>query len=386
MKKAFLALLRQPTTIIGIIVALMFQLIFSIVWMTGYNGIAENTKNLTIAIVNEDSGNPIINGLVANLPFKIVNKDELATAQKMLNEREVQMVLHLEQDFTKQLKTPGQTAQIHYYINESNPQQIKSIMQSVANNVTALVNKQAVAAGAQAMLTQVNPNLTAVEAEPMAQGIAERVTSDVQTFNKVDGVHNQMIPMMLVLACFVGSMIKAQNLQISVNAVAQNYGKWNIFGARAILNVLAAAMIGLVSTTMVHLMGGQSAVSFFEMWGFLALALLSFMYFAQIFLILFGNAGMLVNIAMLSTQLVSSGATVPRELLNPFYQHISAYLPATYAVEGNMDLLFGGQSLSGSVWALLGFTVASFVICAVGVAVRNAKQIHVKPGSQPSVS
>ncbi|WP_445506119.1 hypothetical protein [Niallia sp. 03190] len=56
MKNAMIALLRQPTTIIGVVVAFMFQIIFSIVWMTGYNGITDNTKNLIIAIVNEDQG------------------------------------------------------------------------------------------------------------------------------------------------------------------------------------------------------------------------------------------------------------------------------------------------------------------------------------------
>lgn len=376
MKTALLALLRQPTTIIGVVVALMFQLIFSIVWMTGYKGITDNTRNLKIAIVNEDQGlgARIADGLAGNLPFHIERMESLSAAQTKLDERGVQMVLHLAPDFSKQLQTPGQTAQIHYYINESNPQLIKSVMQSVAGNVTALANKQAIAAGAQAMLTQVNPNLPAVQAGPMAQGLAERVTSDVQTSNKVDGMHNQMVPMMLVLACFVGSMIKAQNLQISVNIVARQFGKWNAFGARLILNAVAAAVIGLVSTAMVHLLGGQSVVSFATMWGFIALVLLTFMFFAQMFLILLGNAGMFLNIIMLSTQLVSSGAMVPRELLSSFYERVSVYLPATYAVEGNMDVLFGGPSLGGSVTALLWILVVCLAIGAAGVAVRREKR------------
>lgn len=376
MKNAMGLLLRQPTTIIGVVVALMFQLIFSIVWMTGYNGITDNTKNLSIAIVNEDDGlgANIADGLAMNLPFQTEKMDSLSAAQMKLNTRGVQMVLYLASDFSKQLQTPGQTAQIHYYMNESNPQLIKTIMQSVASNVTVLANKQAIAAGAQAILTQVSPNLSAAQARQSAQELSERVTSDIQTSNKVKGMHNQMVPMMLVFACFVGSMMKAQNLQISVNIVSRKYGKWNAFGARAMLNVIAAVVIGLVSTTMVHLLGGQSVVSFATMWGFVSLVLLAFMFFAQMFLILFGNAGMLLNITMLSTQLVSSGAIVPRELLSSFYNRVSDYLPATYAVEGIMNMLFGGPSLETSAMALVWILVVCLAIGAAGVAVRRKKR------------
>lgn len=72
----------------------------------------------------------------------------------MLNGREVQMVLHIPAEFTKQLQTPGQQAKINYTINESNPALIKSMMQSVAGGVTASVGKEAAIAGAQAILVQ----------------------------------------------------------------------------------------------------------------------------------------------------------------------------------------------------------------------------------------
>jgi len=38
LKNALRALAKQPTTIIGIAAALLFQLIFTVVWMTGYDG------------------------------------------------------------------------------------------------------------------------------------------------------------------------------------------------------------------------------------------------------------------------------------------------------------------------------------------------------------
>ena len=62
---------------------------------------------------------------------------------------------------------------------------------------------------------------------------------------------------------------------------------------------------------------------------------------------------MLFNIAMLSLQLVSSGAIVPRELLSNFYHSISNFFPATYAVNGLMNILFGGPGVGSEVGFLL---------------------------------
>jgi YhgE/Pip-like protein len=376
MLKALQAILKKPTTIVGIVTAIMFQIIFSVIWMTAYHGITDRAKDLKIAIVNEDRemGQKIVEGVTANLPFKTEIEDSMTTAQEKLNNRDVQMVLRLPADFSKQLQTPGQTAQVQYLLNESNPQLIKSIMQGVSANITANLNKQAIAAGAQAVLTQINPNLPADKAAPMAQGLSERVTSDVRSVNKVDGMENQMVPMMLVLASFVGSMIMAMNVQTSftVMAVAEpQFSKWSKFGARVLLNVLASLIVALIGTSLVLALGGQTAQGFWAMWGFQTLFLMTFMFFAQTFLVLFGNAGMLFNILMLSAQLVSSGAMVPRELLNGFYYGISKYLPATYAVEGGMDILFGGPSASGSAVSLVWIMGVCIALSAAGVAIRR---------------
>ncbi|UUZ90430.1 hypothetical protein LJK87_31570 [Paenibacillus sp. P25] len=56
MQQALRSYFRKPTTIVGLVTALMFQLIFSVIWMTGYSGVTDNTRHLKIAIVNEDTG------------------------------------------------------------------------------------------------------------------------------------------------------------------------------------------------------------------------------------------------------------------------------------------------------------------------------------------
>ncbi|MBD2864325.1 YhgE/Pip domain-containing protein [Paenibacillus oceani] len=371
MGNALKAFLQKTPTKIGIATAIMFQLIFSIAWMTGYDGVTDNTANLTIAVVNEDAGvgRQLAEQLGKQLPFQIVTESGLDAAKQKLEERNVQMVLHLPSTLSAQLQTPGQKTELQYWINESNPALIKSMMSSVAAGVTATLNKQAIAAGAQAVLAQMN--VPAAQAQSTAQALSERVTSSIQYTNPVSGMSNQMVPMMLVLASYVGSMIMGMNLQQSSNLIGAQSGKWSKFAARAVLNSIAAVVTALVGTSLVLLLGGQSVQGFMTLWGFLTLCLLAFLFFSQLFLLLLGNAGMLLNIIALSAQLVSSGAMVPRELLNGFYRGLGDYLPATYAVEGNMNLLFGGPGAAGASWSLLLIVLVTAMLGLLVTALRK---------------
>ncbi|MZQ80798.1 ABC transporter permease [Paenibacillus sp. 5J-6] len=355
----------------------MFQLLFSLIWMTGYAGVSDNTKNLKIAIVNEDQGmgNTVASNLRVNLPFQTEQIDSNDKAQEMLNNREVQMVIHISDDFTKKLQTPGQTAPISYTINESNPSMMKPVMQAVAGNVTATVNKEAVAAGASAALTQMSPKMPAEQAGQIAQGLANKVTSDIQSTNKVKDMPNQMLPMMLVLASIVGTMIMGMNFSISTNIVGASVSKMGKLAARFMLTVGAAVVVGLISATMVVALGGHVEKGFMALWSFESLFLLTFALVAQMFLTLFGNAGMLFNIAMLSLQLVSSGAIVPRELLSNFYHSLSNVFPATYAVNGLMNILFGGPGVGKEISFLLLIAVIAFAIDFMVVSVKKAKAV-----------
>lgn len=373
MKTALLAFLKKPTTMIGFAAAVMFQLIFSVVWMTGYDGASDNVNNLKIAIVNEDAGigRKVTDNLKSNLPFQVETFDSQDAALKELNERKVQMVIRIPGDFTQQLQTPDQHGELQYTINESNASLIKSVMSGIAANVTATVNKEAVAMGASAMLTGMK--VPDDQAADMAESLSERVTSNVQYTNKVDGMNNQMVPMMMVLASYVGAMLMSMNMEQSSMAVASQANKWRRFAARGLINIVGSVIIALVGSSMVMALGGQSQDGFFTLWMFQTLFVMTFLFVSQIFLLLFGAGGMLFNILMLSAQLVTSGAMVPRELLSDFYYAISNWFPATYAVEGNMNLLFGGPGLEASSLSLLWIMLAAIAIGAAAVAIRKER-------------
>jgi len=379
MKSAIQAFMKRPTTWVGIITAFMFQIIFAVIWMTGYNGVTDRVDQLRIAVVNEDAvmGEQIAANLAQNLPFDIVQISSLEEARTDLNEREVQMVLHIPASFSEQAGQPGEPADLHYYLNESNPALIKSIMSSAAAQITDEVNRTAVTMGIQKTLTGMHmPENQAASAAPV---LAERVKGVVESSNVVQGMNNQMVPMMLVLASYVGAMIMGMNLEQSSMATAAAVSKWRRFGARAIINVISAILVSLVGAALLVALGGQLDHGFLYLWGFQCLFLLTFMFVSQMFLYLFGMAGMLFNIMLLSAQLVSSGAIVPRELLSNFYTGLGEWLPATYAVDGTMNILFGGPGVGSDAGMLVAIALAAIVVSAAAVLAKGRGQAVRQP-------
>lgn len=69
MKEALQALAKQPATFIGIASALLSQLMFAFVWMTGCDGMTNRTDRLAIGMVSEDSrmGETIVRNLKEGL-------------------------------------------------------------------------------------------------------------------------------------------------------------------------------------------------------------------------------------------------------------------------------------------------------------------------------
>ncbi|MFD2615666.1 YhgE/Pip domain-containing protein [Paenibacillus gansuensis] len=386
MKSALLAFLKKPTTKIGIMTAFMFQVIFSIVWMTGYDGVTGNMKHLKIAIVNEDRGMgaQLSEKLASSLPFEVVVPASLQEAQEKLYDRDVHMVLHIPAAFSQQVQAPDQQASLQYFINESNPAMIKSAMASAAAQITDTVNKQAAAAGTAAVLTQVK--VPADQAGPLSAQLSERVVSQFNYSNQVTGMNSQMVPMMMVLASYVGAMIMGMNLQQSALALKGQLGKWSLYAVRCLINVVTAFLVSLVGSSLVIALGGQAEHGFLSMWLFQSLFVMVFMFVSQLFLILFGMAGMLFNMIMLSAQLVSSGALVPRDLLSGFYHQLSSFLPATYAVEGLMNILFGGPSSLHAASALLWIALVSIVVGAAAIALRKEASSTSAPEGKPSIA
>ncbi|MHA7964624.1 YhgE/Pip domain-containing protein [Paenibacillus sp. CAU 1782] len=377
MKTALNTFFKKPTTKVGIITAIMFQIIFSVIWMTGYNDTtsADRLKNLSVGIVSLDTemGPEIAKQLQDSLPVNTLLVMDEFTAKNQLNERELQMVITIPADFTQHAMNVDGKAMLHFDINESNAATVKSMMGNIATQVTSAVNKQAITLSAAKLLEQTN--MPAQQAESAAELLSERVMPEIAYSNPVQGMNNQMVPMMMVLAGYIGAMLLSLNLQQSAMMTSSQLGRWQQFAARGIINIVSSVVVSLVGTTLLVALGGQIEQGFFAVWGFQALFILTFMFVSQLFLIVFGSAGMLLNIMTLSSQLVTSGATMPRELLSDFYHGLGTILPATYAVEGSMNLLYGGPGVASQSMALLLIMIISIAAASLAVALRKTSKI-----------
>ncbi|WP_223067548.1 YhgE/Pip domain-containing protein [Paenibacillus caui] len=383
MKKAVMMYLKKPQTKIAVIVALMAQIIFCAVWMTAYDGVMDRVEHLKMAIVNQDgeAGSNIQKQLQTNLPFEVVALTPEQAKDELLK-RNIHLILTIPKHFGEALTTPGMQAKLAYTLNESNPQLTKSVMQTLISRITNEMNSSAALQGTQLVLQQLN--LPADQASKTAQSVLSKVDSRVQSLNPVEGMHNQMVPMMLVLASYVGAMLMAMNIHQVSETIGSALSKRQHLAFRFIIIIVAAALISIAGSSLIAALGGQMERGFGLFWLFHFLTLVTFMFFAQMFLVVFGMAGMFLNMAVLSLQLVTSGTIVPKQMLSSFYQSLGHFLPATYSVEGIMNLQFGGIHTENDVWMLL-VTIASSLVITIG-AVAIKKQRNTLQVSETSAA
>lgn len=384
MKHALKAYLSKSQTIIALVVALMALTIFVVCWMTAYDGVNDRTDQLKIAVVNEDGafGNQLIEQLKGSLPFEITTPSA-DDARTELERRKLHLIMTIPSEFGSSLTSPDAQSTIHFTVNQSNPQMTKSVMDSVVARITQQLKDNTTLQGTQAVLEQMN--MPEEQADQTAQALLSKVQAETETLNPVKGMHNQMLPMMLVLGCFVGSMLMAMNLQQVTMTIGSVLSARQHFAARSVLNLAGAFIVSIVGTTLIYALGGQMENGFLLFWLFTMLTLLTFMFFSQLFLLLLGMAGMFVNMMMLSLQLVTSGTIVPRELLSGFFKSLGNFLPATYAVDGLFNLGFGGIQTGHDVGILFLILAISAGLGFLLLQVKVKKQ-PVSIGSQAAVS
>lgn len=378
------SLFKQKETILGLSAAIAFQLIFVFVWLTGYDGVYERIDQFTIGVVNEDStlGENITNQLKNEASFEVKIFEELPQAKQDLDERAIQMLIHLPNTMTEQLQS-NEDVLIHYYINQSVPTLTKQIMETSANKLNQAINEQVRETANQELVETIPQMILAESPNTDMKEITEEIATQVATLmhenftidpvqsnitktNDKEGFSLTMVPLLIVLASYIGAMLISQHLQITETKLRHEYSKSSLFIGRQIINMMAAILISLLTVSLMYLFNIKIDHNLFAFWGFQALLMFSFLALSQVFVILFGNIGMIFNIALTAIQLVSSGAIVPRELLSPFYQGIGNILPATYGVNSYFSLIYGGGSFVSDIKNLCVIVAVLFIIAIGG--------------------
>lgn len=372
---------KHPETFIGIATAFAFLLIFFCVWMTAYDGVNDRTDKLKIGLVNEDEqmGSMIAKEIVKNVPFEVKKYQSIDSAKKEMNQRNLDMVMQIPEIFSSRLQEKGET-EIKYYINQANASLAKQIMDGAAKNIAQSINENIYAYKQQLILSNLHEQLgTAVPSNELAQEFSKSISqaleslniqsvqTTVEKTNNMDGFAATMVPMMIVLASFVGSMIMSLNINIVSSKIKNDYSRWSIFLARQIINMGASILLASITLLFLAIFNIELNTALIETGIFQILVYFSFLSLTQMFVILFGPGGMLFNILTLSLQLVTSGVIIPKTMLSSFYQTVGSYLPATYAADGYYSVIFGGKSLTTDMMALLLVSAVTLFVALIRI-------------------
>ncbi|HFJ9284024.1 TPA: YhgE/Pip domain-containing protein [Bacillus toyonensis] len=360
--------LKRPGTYVGMVVALSFQLIFFCVWLTAYDGVNERADQMRIAIVNEDVniGSKIAEGLQRNLPFQVKAERSVEKATKEMNDHVYDMIIEIPASFSKDINGTGKT-NLHFHINQANAMMAKQMMEGAAKQIRDNVNKEIANYKKQAIVGK----LQAVGPEnvEVIKGLTEdSIGFTVHKVNDVKGFSVNMVPLMIVLASFVGAMI--MSMELSKVAKEVKVG-WSNFLSRQIINGTVSILLACITIGLMKGFQIEMHETVWSVWIFQAIVFFAFLSLTQMFLTVLGNAGMIFNIISLSLQLVSSGVIVPHEMLSKTYQTIGELFPATYAANGYYTIIFGGVSLERNIISLLVIVLVTQSVAVMTLAIKG---------------
>ncbi|WKT78692.1 YhgE/Pip domain-containing protein [Lysinibacillus fusiformis] len=382
------SLLRVRETYIGIVATIAFQLIFFTIWMTAYDGVDERADQLSIGLLTEDTemGTQIVKDMKDNIPFTLKEYSSMKEAEQALNERQINMIMQIPANFTNELQT-GKKAEIIYSINQANASVAKSMMDGVAKQLTEEINQILYPLQQNQAIDVFSQQFAQL---PFEQNTSQQINASVKTTimtvkdhavdatiiktNDVKGFAANFVPLMVIISSFVGAMVMIMQHQQATQMVQSSVSKWQLFLARQLLNVGVALTLPFLTIGLMHLFTISSNESFLSIYLFQSVMFLAFLCLAQVFVILFGNIGMVFNICALSLQLVTSGVLVPKTMLSEGYKQIAAMLPATYGADGYYTIIFGGSAdnlLQNS--SSLGIIIlVTLVIATITVAIKRA--------------
>ncbi|QGG51120.1 YhgE/Pip domain-containing protein [Lysinibacillus pakistanensis] len=387
--KGLQALFRIKETYIGIVVTIAFQLIFFSVWMTAYDGVNERAENLKIGVISEDAemGQEVANGLKTSLPFVIEEFTSIKRAEDELNKRHIQMLLHIPKNFTAQIQA-GNEGKITYSINQASASMIKSMMESTAKQLTEEINHNIFPLKQEKSFKMFSQKFAQL---PLEHNMALQITDSVEATilqikdrsidstiiktNNAEGFAANFVPLMVIISSFVGAMVMIMQHQQAAQLVQTFVSKWQLFLARQIINIGVAFVLPLLTIALMHLFNISSEVSILTIYLFQAFMFWAFLCLAQVFVMIFGNLGMIFNICALSLQLVTSGVLVPKIMLSDFYNKLASILPATYGADGYYTIIFGGsaENLQQNSNALGIIIAVTLIISSIAVALQKTK-------------
>ena len=359
----------------GIFMVIFYQIIFIGLFMYGYSAVPKNVTNLDVAIVNEDEGygKEMAQQLQSQLPFKIDAGMTLDEAQVKLDDRDIQMIVHIPKDFSEKMNEQGEQAKLDFFLNASNPAMVTSSMQSVVTQITTQINSQFTSQGIQGALQGVN--VPEDQAKQTAEAIQSKLATNIVTTNPLPaGMHNQMAPMFLSMVSYVGAMIFSMMLVGVTNGLKDKIGRGKAFLAYQIVSAMTALVAPLIGLGIYFsIQGGYDVETFLRMWMLHSLEMLTAIEFTALPVLLFGQGGMIVNLPLLLAQTISGGVVMTRDMMPGFFKPYSYVSTLFYSSQSDFSILFGGGKLTEYVIGLACIGVFSLLF---GILIYQLKSMR----------
>lgn len=335
------------------------------IFLPGYTAIPGNIDKLPIAIINDDEGeigSQIADSLAEQLPFEKIEKDITnKAALEQLEENDLALVVHIPETFSADLQNGEVSSSIDFTMNEAAATVVSSSMAQVVSQINEQLSAQFSQQTAQGML--MNFNVPEEQAKAMAETIENTYIPNIVTINDIpDGMHNNMLPMFLTMALYVGAMIAAMQLVGAFKANRGKASKTRLFIYMQLTAVLIGIVAGLASTGIAFGINDLGAELFLPILGQQILNYWVSFNFTAIFVLLIGETGMIINIPILLSQTIANGATLSRDMMYAPYEWISHITPMYYSVQAYFTNIFGSASASPYIFGLTAVGLAAMLI------------------------
>lgn len=202
--------------------------------------------------------------------------------------------------------------------------------------------------------------------DTLAASLASPIGLERTAVFPVANFGSSMAPLYSVLAFWVGALLMSVGIKVSVantdvpggEKLTSNqkfFGRYGIFAA---MGLAQSTLLGLGNLFFVGVQAVHPWLYMLAGWT----TSLVFTFLIYTLVVAFGSAGKAVGVFFLVIQISGAGAAYPLQLLPEWFQHISKFLPATYAVEAYRSAIAG--IYHADFWKALGFLVL-FVIPAL---------------------
>ena len=335
------------------------------IFLPGYTAIPGNIDQLPIAIINDDDGDlgaQIAESLAEQLPFEKIKTDiSNKVALEDLEDNELALVIHIPETFSANLKNIDVSSSIDFTVNEASATVVASTMNQVVSQINAQLSAQFSQQTAEGIL--MNFNVPKEQAQEMAEQIENSYVGNIVTINDIpDGMHNNMLPMFLTMALYVGAMIAAMQLVGAFKANRGKATKTRLFIYVQLTAIIVGIIAGLVSAGIAMGINDLSWELFIKIWGQQILNYWACFNFTAIVVFLIGEAGMILNIPILLVQTIANGATISRDMMYAPYEWASHITPMYYSVQAYFANIFGSTSVSPYLLGLALVGIAAMLI------------------------